>query len=87
MEMNQFTYQGVDLRTANVFDLTSDAEYLKKFLSVELGVDDKDAYLELSTSESRVFDMFDYAETFQKTELINKLNELYKNELASFFNE
>ena len=88
METNDYTYLGVDLRTANVSDLTDDKEYLNKFLAPELGINTIADYLEHSNnSESRIFDLFDYAESFQITELINKLEKLYKDELSTFFNE
>lgn len=88
MKKEDYIFQGIDLKTATVFDLTNSEEYLSKFFSPELGIKTKADYLlAVNNSDSRIFDMFDYAETFQMTDLIAKLEVLYKNELASFFNE
>ena len=88
MNKTDYTYKGADLRTVNVTDLTDDQTYLSKFLAPELGISSMTDYLSMSiNSESRIFDLFDYAEHFQITELVNKLEKLYKKELISFFNE
>ena len=88
MEIENYIFKGIDLKTATVFELTTSEEYLKKFLSPELGIVTRADYLQkVYNSSNRIFDMFDYAETFQMTDLISKLESLYKDELASFFNE
>lgn len=88
MNEENYIFEGINLKTANVFELTTNEEYLKKFLSPELGILTTADYLQkVNNSTTRIFDMFDYAETFQITDLISKLESLYKDELASFFNE
>lgn len=88
MNKSNYTYNNIDLRTANVADLTNDQNYLSKFLAPELGINSMEDYLKMSSNpESRIFDLFDYAEHFEISELIEKLEKLYQTELINFFNE
>lgn len=89
MSEDKFLYNGVDLRTASVFDLTDDADFLLRYLAPELGVNTKDDYLKLgeSTPASRAFDMLEFAEEKEIKPLIEKLQLIYKDELAALFNE
>ena len=89
MDTDKFLYNGIDLRTSTVFDLTEDNAFLSRFLSPELGVKTKEDYLNLGeTSDlNRVSDMLEYAEENKITSLTEKLKEIYKDDLVSFFNE
>jgi hypothetical protein len=89
MSNSQYTYNGVDLRTATVFDLTDDKDFLSRFLSPELGIKTKEDFLAMGTNtrQSRAFSMMEYAEEKDIKLLINKLSTIYKDELTLFFNE
>lgn len=89
MSDNSFTYNGIDLRTATVFDLTDDKVFLSRFLSPELGIKTKEDFLAMgeNTKQSRAFSMMEYAEEKSIDSLIEKLNTIYKEELTLFFNE
>lgn len=89
MSDSKFTYNGIDLRKATVFDLTDDRAFLSRFLTPELGIKTKEDFLEMgeNTAQSRAFSMMEYAEENKIETLIGKLNELYKEELTLFFNE
>lgn len=84
-----FTYNGIDLRNATVFDLTDDKAFINRFLSPELGIKTKDDFLSMgeNTPQSRAFSMMEYAEETKNDTLIKKLTAIYKEELALFFNE
>lgn len=89
MSDNSFTYNGIDLRTATVFDLTDDKVFLSRFLSPELGIKTKEDFLSMgeNTKQSRAFSMMEYAEEKKIATLMEKLNTIYKEELTLFFNE
>jgi hypothetical protein len=89
MSKANFLYNGIDLRKATVYDLTTNEEFLSRFLSPELGIKNKEDYMSLGeqTVISRVSDLFLYAEHYDLKPLIEKLNVIYKNELVNFFNE
>lgn len=89
MSDTKFTYNGIDLRTATVFDLTDDKDFLSRFLSPELGIKTKENFLSMgeNTPQSRAFSMMEFAEEKRIEILIEKLNNLYKDELTLFFNE
>ena len=85
-----YTYKGIDLRTATVFDLTDDKDdFLNRFLSPELGIKTKEDFLSMgeNTPQSRAFSMMEYAEFSKNELLINKLISIYRQELTVFFNE
>ena len=89
MSDTSFTYNGIDLRTATVFDLTDDKDFLSRFLSPELGIKTKDDFLSMgeNTPQSRAFSMMEFAEDTKNDTLIKKLSAIYKEELTLFFNE
>jgi hypothetical protein len=85
----KFKYNGIDLRTATVFDLTDDKDFLSRFLSPELGIKTKYDFLSMgeNTSQSRAFSMMEYAEKTNNETLTKKLNFIYKDEISLFFDE
>lgn len=89
MKKEDFLYNGIDLRKATVFDLTTNENFLKQFYSPVLGIKNKEDYLNLGkqTVISRVSDLLLFAEHYNLKPLIEKLNVIYKKELTEFFNE
>lgn len=89
MDSDKFTYNGIDLRTATVFDLTDDQDFLSRYLSPELGIKTKEDYLKISDSKSnnRVFNMLEFAEENKITKLVDQLKEIFADDLVAFFNE
>jgi hypothetical protein len=47
MTKENFLYNGIDLRKATVFDLTTNEDFLKRFYSPVLGIKNKEDYLNL----------------------------------------
>ncbi|MFV8335200.1 hypothetical protein ACNQF7_03825 [Flavobacterium sp. RSP29] len=89
MSDTKFTYNGIDLRTSTVFDLTDDKDFLSRFLSLELGIKNKEDFISMgeNTPQSRAFSMMEYAEEKKLKTLIEKLNSIYSDEINLFFNE
>ncbi|GEP52364.1 hypothetical protein FNO01nite_30360 [Flavobacterium noncentrifugens] len=89
MSNDKFFYNGHDLRSVTVFDLTDDKVFLSRFLSPALGINTKEDFLAMgeNTPLSRAFSMLDFAEEKNIPELTEKLKSIYKNELELFFNE
>lgn len=78
-----------NLHKDTVFDICKDKNYINKnVLNTALGVT-KQVCLEAYKTNpiSRLFDLYNYAETFNLTNLINDLDKLYKSEIETFFNE
>lgn len=73
----KYIFKGVDLRTATVYDL---AEVLKDYPPI-LVSPEKD----LSDEQERIFTLITYSEEYQLTDLKEKLEDLYKDELVSIF--
>lgn len=70
-----YNFQGVDLRTATIYDI---AEILPEYPAIII-----DSETELSNDDERIFSLITYAESYEITDLEEKLNELYKEELLS----
>lgn len=89
MNKEDFFYNGIDLRKANVFELTTNDDFLSQFYSPDLGIKNKEDFLSLGkeTNISRISGLYLFAEHFNVKPLIEKLNNIYKNELSKFFNE
>ena len=89
MNKEDFFYNGTDLRKATVFDLTNNEDFLSQFYSPDLGIKNKEDFLNLGkqTVISRISGLYVFAEHFKIKPLIEKLNNIYKNELSEFFNE
>lgn len=81
--------ENYNLKKDTIFDICKDENYINEnVLNIALGVT-KDLYLETYKENpiNRVFDLYNYAETFNLTNLINDLDKLYKSEIETFFNE
>lgn len=89
MSDSAFKYNGLDLRTCTVFDLTNDKDFLNRFLAPELGIKTKEDFLLIGAqnSESRCFLMLEYAEYKNDNVLTKQLKYIYNKELSQFFNE
>jgi hypothetical protein len=89
MNNDNYKYNGIDLRTATVFDLTNDADFLSRYLSPELGIKSKEDYLQMvgPKSKNHVFNMLEYAEENNIPKLVKQLKEIFADDLVAFFNE
>lgn len=65
-----YIFNGVDLRTATIYDL---ADVLPQYPVILI-----DSEIELDEQEQRIFNLITYADTYNLTELSEKLKELYK---------
>nr|DAN29355.1 MAG TPA: hypothetical protein [Caudoviricetes sp.] len=75
MESTEYTYKGIDLRTAEMWDIAIVHKECSPLLF---------SYEKLYTEEQmRILNLLDYAENYQLTELSNKLSALYQRELSS----
>ena len=89
MSDTEFTYDGIDLRTATVFDLTDDKVFLNRFLSPELGIKTKEDFLSMgeNTPQSRAFLMieFELSTVFHTTQDEQFVSSLKKLGIFFFF--
>ncbi|WP_454951911.1 hypothetical protein [Capnocytophaga granulosa] len=75
MEPTEYTYKGIDLRTAEMWDIAMVHKECSPLLF---------SYEKLYTEEQmRLLNLVDYAENYELTELSNKLSALYQKELSS----
>jgi len=72
-----YNFKGVDLRTATIYDI---AEVLPEYPAIII-----DPETELNDDDGRIFALITYAESYKITDLEEKLNELYKDQLLSIF--
>lgn len=86
MDNDFFIYKGHDLRHCSVLDICDDQKYIDEEIFSSFR-NTKEDYISSTAEIVRITDMIDYAEHIQEIELVQKLETIYKEELASFFNE
>ncbi|ROH98398.1 hypothetical protein EGI16_21420 [Chryseobacterium sp. G0240] len=68
-----YIFKGVDLRTATVYDI---ADVLKDYPAIFVSPD-----RELSDEQERILSLYTFAEEYALTDLKEKLEDLYKEDL------
>ena len=86
MPEGTYKYKNIDLMTATVFDI-ADISFLNENI-LTLGITREfvlNSYKK--NTNARIFDLLEYAESIDDKSLLEKLENLYSNEIALAFNE